>query len=281
VSDLPRGLTDGALAAGKRWALHEGDAPKVLENFPAGSVNCVVTSPPYYWQRDYGHPEQLGHEPTVDGYVGNLLEVFAEVWRVLRADGTVWLVIGDTFYSAKGRPHGSDRKHRGRRMAPMRAVDRPGLGVPRKSLLGIPWRVALALQEAGWTIRADIAWVRPSPLPEPSARDRPHRSAEHVFLLAKQPRYYFNRAALGGAEDVWIIAPDGRNGHCAPFPPELARRCVASGCPEGGVVLDPFLGSGTTAAAALELGRYAVGIELVPAFCELAAQRIASAEASA
>ena len=249
-----------------------------LRALAAGSVNCAVTSPPYYWQRDYGVEGQIGHEPTIAGYVEALVKAFDEVKRVLADDGVFFLNIGDAFYNAKGKPHGEDKKHSGRQLArqQLRAVDGPGLGLPRKSLIGLPWRVALAMQDKGWTLRSDIIWYRPGCLSEPTAHDRPHRVYEHLFVFAKQPRYYFNRAAMGGEEDIWTIKarPDNPNSHSAPFPGELAERCIMCGCPEGGTVLDPFLGSGTAAISALKLGRHAVGVELKAGDCELSERRI-------
>ena len=240
-------------------------------------MHCVVTSPPYFWQRDYGTAGQFGLEPTIDGFVDNLRETFDGLRRVLTREGTVWLNLGDTYYSAKGRPHGRDAKHRSRRLPDLRAVDGPGLGLPRKSLIGIPWRVALALQQDGWTLRSAVAWVRSSAIPEPTARDRPWRTYEHVFLFVKSTRYYFDRTALGSDEDVWVIEPDrnagSRGSHFAPYPRALVGRCVAAGCPEAGVVLDPFLGGGTTLSVSLAMGRSAVGIELNPAFCDLAVEQ--------
>lgn len=238
-----------------------------LAILPAASVDCVVTSPPYFWQRDYGFPEQIGHEPTIAGYVSALRDVFADVRRVLRTDGVLFLNLGDTYYSAKGRPHGKDNKHRGRLLSRrvLRAVDGPGLGLPRKSLIGIPWRVALAMQDDGWTLRSDIVWKRIGAMPEPSAHDCPMNTTEHVFLFAKSPRYHFDRAALGAEEDVWSIAarPDNPNAHLAPFPAALAERCVLAGSRAGGIVLDPFAGSGTTLRAAHRLGREAIGIDFL------------------
>jgi DNA modification methylase len=223
-------------------------------------------------------------EPTIDGYVENLRATFAEVKRVLTDDGTFWLNLGDTYYSAKGRPHGVDGKHRKRRMAGLRAVDGPGLGLPRKSLIGIPWRVASALQENGWVLRAPIVWERKTAIPEPTARDRPWRQYEFVFLFSKSPRYYFNRLGLGGEEDIWHIEPDRRTPsrglHYAPYPRALVERCIRAGCPEGGVVLDPFVGGGTTMYVARDLGRSSVGIDLSPVFCGFVAAELARAEAA-
>jgi DNA modification methylase len=243
-----------------------------LSSTAAGSVNCVVTSPPYFWQRDYQVKGQIGLESTIDGFVENLRETFDAMRNLLADDGTVFLNLGDTYYSAKGRPHGEDLKHRSRRMQVLRAVDGPGLGLPRKSLIGIPWRVALALQQDGWTLRSDIIWLRKSSIPEPTAKDRPWRKFEHIFLFSKGPKYFFDREGLDGEEDVWEIEPErnslARGTHYAPYPRQLVRKCIDTGCPEGGVVLDPFVGGGTTISVALEMGRNAIGIDLSKKFCD-------------
>lgn len=257
---------------GQQWSLYQGDCRDVLPMLTPSSIDSVVTSPPYYWQRDYDVSGQFGMEPTIDGFVHNLVETFAVLKPALKATGTVFLNLGDTYYNAKGRPHGVDDKHRRRRMTVLRAVDGPGLGLPRKSLIGIPWRVALALQADGWTLRSDIIWERKNPMPEPTAHDRPWRKFEHIFMFTKGVRYYFDRDQLKGDEDVWTIEPDrnsiARGTHYAPYPRELVRRCIAVGCPEGGTVLDPFVGGGTTMSVALAEGRSAVGIELSKDFCE-------------
>jgi len=261
-----------------RWSILNADVNAALTSVPAESVNCVVTSPPYYWQRDYEVEGQLGHEATIDGYVQALTGVFSNLKRTLTPDGTLFLNLGDTYYSAKGKPHGTDEKHNGRNMMRrhLRAVDGPGLGLPRKSLIGIPWRVALAMQEDGWTLRSSVIWQRPGTLPEPTAHDRPWRTYENIFIFSKGPRYYFNRSALNGEEDIWKIVarPENPGAHFAPYPRELVDRCLACGCPEGGVVLDPFVGSGTTMVSALASGRQAVGIELKPEYADSAMNRI-------
>lgn len=268
---------------GDGWELIEGDAAAVLPTLERASIDCVVTSPPYFWQRDYGVDGQFGMESSIDGFVKNLVLTFQGMRAALKPTATVFLNLGDTYYSAKGRPHGVDRKHRSRRMDVLRAVDGPGLGLPRKSLIGIPWRVAIALQEDGWTLRSDIVWRRRTATPEPTAKDRPWRTHEHVFMFTRGPRYYFDRSRLGGEEDIWEIEPErnamARGAHYAPFPRELARRCIAIGCPPGGVVLDPFAGGGTTLAVALAEGRSAVGIDLNGAYVREAAERLSARHA--
>lgn len=231
-----------------------------------------MTSPPYFWQRDYDVDGQIGMEASIQGFVDNIVESMASLRTALAPTGTVFLNLGDTYYNAKGRPHGEDPKHRSRRMSVLRAVDGPGLGLPRKSLIGIPWRVALAMQTQGWTLRSDIIWMRNTSIPEPTAKDRPWRKFEHVFMFTKSTKYHFDREALAGEEDVWLIEP-GRNSlargtHYAPYPRALVERCIAVGCPEDGTVYDPFAGGGTTMSVALEMGREAVGVELNPTFCD-------------
>lgn len=283
--ELDRFLRGGAVAGqavghvnGKSWwALIRGDSREVLNHLPEESVNCVVTSPPYYWQRDYDVKKQIGLEPTIEGYVDNIRTVFRGLRHVLRPDGTVFLNLGDTYYNAKGRPHGNDDKHRARRLG-LRAVDASGLGLPRKSLIGIPWRVALALVEDGWTLRSPIVWVRQSSIPEPTSKDRPWRKYELVFLFSRSPRYFFNRKGLNGEEDVWFIEPErnsaSRGTHYAPYPRALVERCLSAGCPKGGVVLDPFVGGGTTMDIALKMGYSVVGVELNRSFCRLVEDRL-------
>jgi excisionase family DNA binding protein len=266
------------VARGAKWKVLQGDVLAALAQLDPESVDCVVTSPPYYWQRDYEVPGQIGHEPTIDDYVSTLKTVFDGVFRVLAEDGTLFLNLGDTYYSAKGRPHGRDDKHNGRQMMRrhLRAVDGPGLGLPRKSLIGIPWRVALALQASDWTLRSAVIWQRPGSLPEPTAHDRPWRTYEHVFVFSKGARYYFNRDGLRGEEDVWKIVarPENPGVHFAPYPRELVDRCLDVGCPPGGTVLDPFVGSGTTMLSALSRKCQAIGIDLKPEYCDFVAERI-------
>ncbi|PEG33006.1 site-specific DNA-methyltransferase [Mycolicibacterium agri] len=258
--------------SGRSWDLIQGDCREQAALLEPESIDCVVTSPPYFWQRDYDVEGQIGMEATIQGFVDNIAASMGALREALKPTGTVFLNLGDTYYNAKGRPHGEDAKHRRRRMSVLRAVDGPGLGLPRKSLIGIPWRVALAMQAAGWTLRSDIIWMRESSIPEPTAKDRPWRKYEHIFMFTKSVRYYFDREALQGEEDVWFIEPErnslARGTHYAPYPRDLVRRCIAVGCPEDGTVLDPFTGGGTTMSVALEMKRHAVGIELNQDFCD-------------
>lgn len=255
-----------------------GDCIEQMRAMPDASINCCVTSPPYYWQRDYGHELQIGHEDTPADYVARLVEVFREVRRVLSDDATVWLNLGDSYYNGNGQPKGSDPRSPSRDWIRRKArpLDVAGLGYPKKSLLGMPWRVALALQDDGWTLRQEIIWCRETAFPEPSVKDRPHRQHETVFLLSKSRWYHFDRTALP-EESVWHIGHErAAIGHSAPFPAALVERCILAGCPAGGTVLDPFGGSGTTAGVALKHGRNAVLCELNPDYAALVPDRVRS-----
>lgn len=268
----PTGLYEwrGHTRNGLTWEVRKGDAQTVLKDFKAGSFDCVVTSPPYYWQRDYHVDGQIGQERTIQEFVSKIAGTMDEVRRVLASDGLLFLNLGDTYYSAKGQPKGNDKKSAARRFG-LRAVDASGLGVPRKTVIGIPWRVALEMISRGWVLRSPVVWTREGTIPEPTAKDRPWRTYEMVFMFSKSPRYYFNRSALGGAEDVWRISERRRaNGglHSAAYPDQLVERCLKIGCRESGRVLDPFAGSGTTLRVALKMNRDATGIDLSERFCD-------------
>jgi len=215
-------------------------------------------------------PGQIGQEKTIDGFVKNIAESMDQVRRVLTNDGLLFLNLGDTYYSAKGQPKGVDKKSSARRFG-LRAVDASGLGVPRKTVIGIPWRVALEMVSRGWILRSPIVWTRKGAIPEPTAKDRPWRTYEMIFMFSKSPRYYFSRAALSRDEDIWTISSRRRsNGgvHAAAYPEELVEKCIKVGCREKGRVLDPFAGTGTTLRVALRLGRGAAGIDMSEEFCD-------------
>ncbi len=218
---------------------------------------------------------QIGLEKTIDEYVKAVCDVMDGVNRVLSPRGVLFLNLGDTYYSGKGKPQGTDRKHNGRRMSALRAVDASGLGKPKKTLLGMPWRVALGMIDRGWILRAPIIWRRENAIPEPNAVDRPWRTYENVFLFSKRRSYHFNRTALEEAmiEDVWTLEARSRAGgaHPAVFPRELVRRCLQIGNPQLGPVIDPFAGSATVVRVALEMGANADGIDLSPAYCRASA----------
>ena len=312
--------------------LHLGDARDVLTAMPAESADCIVTSPPYWAKRDYGVSGQYGHEPDPAAYVATLQAVFREARRVLADDGTCWLNLGDSYSAGGAAPTGLHR-YFGRGLAGRHA---PGMSA--KCLLGLPWRVALALQDDGWIVRNAIVWHKPNAMPE-SVRDRLNCRYELIFLMAKSRHYWFdlnpirvphatarpgcgstsqrgtrrprgaaagthprdtrppkygpharqviagqrygtgrsNRAHPNGRNpgDVWSIPTRPYRGpHYAAFPPDIPSRCIQAGCKPGGMVLDPFCGTGTTGIAALALGRRFTGIELSPAFAALAAERL-------
>ncbi|HKS30642.1 MAG TPA: site-specific DNA-methyltransferase [Pyrinomonadaceae bacterium] len=251
------------------WMIHRGDVLRVLATLNPNSFDCVVTSPPYYWQRDYQVEGQIGKESTIAAYVKSVSDAMDGVRRVLRRDGLLFLNLGDTYYSAKGQPKGIDRKNGARRFG-LRAVDASGLGVPRKTAIGIPWRVAIEMIARGWTLRSPIVWRREANPPEPTAKDRPWRTYEMVFMFSKTPRYFFLRDKLNNEEDIWTISERPKNTkgiHAAAFPDQLVQKCLDVGCREGGSVLDPFAGSGTTLRVALKSGRPATGIDLSESYC--------------
>jgi len=269
---IPTGLNEwrGISKTGIPWEVHRGDASAVLKALEANRVDCVVTSPPYYSQRDYHVEGQIGLEPTIDGYVNAVASTMIELRRVLKPTGLAFLTLGDTYYSAKGEPKGTDRKNQARRFG-LRAVDKSGLGVARKTAIGIPWRIAIRMISDGWTLRSAIVWQRDKAVPEPTAQDRPWRTYEFIFMFSKSPKYYFNRKALGTEQDIWLIpAPSKVNAvHFATFPERLVERCLGIGCPIGGVVLDPFAGTGTVLRVALRHKSPAIGIDLNQQYCEL------------
>ncbi len=238
-------------------ALLEGNSRNVIRTLPSDCFNVAVTSPPYYWARDYGYEKQLGHEDTVDAFVNSLADVFDEVKRVLHPEGVFFLNIGDTYYSGNGQPHGHDPRCSSRSFMrkKLRPVDCSGWDIPKKSMIGVPWKVAFEMQRRGWTLRSDIIWNRGNAFSEPTARDRPHRQYEHIFMFTKSRFYSFDRQVLP-EEDVWNIPIERsvRIEHNAPFPSELVKRCIECASPAGGKVLDPFVGSGTVLDVARTLG---------------------------
>jgi DNA modification methylase len=347
--------------------IHNGDCLELLRQMPDESVNCCVTSPPYWGLRDYGNGEKgIGLEQTLPLYIQHLTEVFNEVRRILRADGTLWLNLGDAYCGSWGnaghRPEldGTDSYQRektteyfnrggwdeNRKTPPHVKID----GLKAKDLIGMPWRIAFALQASGYYLRSDIIWSKPNPMPE-SVMDRPTKAHEYMFLMAKSERYYYDADAireaskiescerlmrgvssdnkmvngapgqsphsihqprlnrsgnkkrkmgvergspndhLGGSipwegltknkRDVWQIPTKNYEGaHFATYPEELIEPCIKAGCPPEGVVLDPFMGSGTTGAVALRLNRNFIGLELNPEYVKLANKRIFSSSST-
>ena len=309
-----------------------GDTIEQMATLDDESVQCCVTSPPYWGLRDYGVDGQIGLEPTPQEYITNMVKVFAEVRRVLRDDGTLWLNIADSYasdYKGSGGPSAKQDTNAGSRYSPHKLRH----GVKPKDLCLIPERIALALQDDGWWVRSRIAWCKKSSMPE-SVTDRPTSAWEHIWLLTKSARYYYDAEAVkqkaatpphapgnkkvdasrndkdemgrtwgapkqdghgprhegfNGRSEVapapamsnlrnfWLLGPEPFTAaHFAVFPTEIPRRCIKAGSKPRDLILDPFLGSGTTAAVAQELDRRWVGCELNPEYAALAEQRIAS-----
>lgn len=264
-----------------RTQIINGDARKVLADFPADHFQTVVTSPPYWGLRDYGVEGQIGAETDVRDYIKDLVALFREVRRTLRPDGTLWVNIGDSYTSGGRTWRDADAKNKGRAMS-YRAPTPEGL--KPKDLIGVPWRLAFALQEDGWYLRTDIVWNKPNCQPE-SVKDRPTRSHEYVFLFSKSERYLFDHEAIRepamgpqkakNRRTVWNINTEPYPGsHFAVYPRELVRLCVKAGSRPEDRVLDPFFGSGTTGVVCNELGRDCVGIELSTEFVNLAQKRL-------
>ncbi|WP_291408814.1 site-specific DNA-methyltransferase [Actinophytocola sp.] len=254
-----------------------GDAREVLSGLPAASVDCVVTSPPYWGLRDYQVDGQYGTEQTVEAYVESLAGVFEEVARALTPTGTVWLNLADTFGGSWGNyiAPGSTASTAGRRAGWRQGAHRPPqTRSRRKDLQGVPWRVAFALVERGWRLREAIVWVKPNARPE-SVRDRLSQRHEMLFLLTRSDESWFTCGQGASDGGVWRIAsPRSSSGHAAVGPVELARRCVALGARPGGTVLDPFSGAGTTGVAARMLGHPFIGVDIDPNCHRIAARRI-------
>jgi site-specific DNA-methyltransferase (adenine-specific)/site-specific DNA-methyltransferase (cytosine-N4-specific) len=259
-----------------------GDARRVLADFPDGHFQTIVTSPPYWGLRDYGIAGQIGAETRVQDYIADLVALFREARRALADDGTLWLNIGDSYTSGGRTWRDSDEKNKGRAMS-YRAPTPEGL--KPKDLIGVPWRLAFALQEDGWYLRTDIIWNKPNCQPE-SVKDRPTRSHEYVFLFSKSERYFYDwEAVLEPAQNghkrgknrrtVWNINTEPYPGsHFAVYPRALVRLCILAGSRPDSRVLDPFFGSGTTGVVCNELGRDCVGIELKEEYAEQARVRL-------
>lgn len=259
-----------------------GDALTALRRLPSQSVQCIVTSPPYWGLRDYNVEDQIGLEPTLSQFVHRLREVYAEARRVLKDDGVFWLNIGDGYTSGNRAWRAPDKKNQARAMK-MRPPTPEGL--KPKDLVGIPWRLAFALQEDGWYLRADVIWNKPNAMPE-SVKDRPTRAHEYLFMLTKSEKYYYDRIAImdpngRNRRSVWDINTQGVAGaHFATFPANLVAPCIKASTRPSDVVLDPFFGSGTVGLVADQLGRRYIGIELHPEYVALAARRLRAREHS-
>lgn len=258
-----------------------GDVREKLLELPDDTVHCCVTSPPYWGMRDYGYEGQIGAEETIDQYIENLVSCFREVRRVLRPDGTFWLNIANTYTSGGRTWRDKDGKNQGRAMS--YRPDTPA-GLKPKDLIGVAWMVALALQRDGWYLRSDIIWHKPNGQPE-SVKDRVTVSHEYLFMFSKSENYYFDQdsikeptadgKSIKNKRTVWQINTEPcKEAHFAVFPRALIRPCILAGSPVGGIILDPFFGSGTAGIVAIETGRRCIGIEVKPDYINIAKQRI-------
>ncbi len=260
-----------------------GDSRRVLRQMEPGMVQCCVTSPPYWGLRDYDQdPDQIGAESSPEEYVSNLVTVFRSVRRLLREDGTLWLNIGDAYARNGGTGRSGPNAVVGntKKLIQQRNCKVPDCwGLKDRDLMGLPWRVAFALQEDGWLLRSKITWIKKAPMPE-SVTNRPSNATEELFLFARSPKYYYDNQAVretSGANlrNYWILGPDPSGvPHPAAFPRELARRCILFGSRPGDLVLDPFSGSGTTGVVAAESNRRAVLVELNPAYSDQSHRRL-------
>ena len=262
-----------------------GDSLEIIKTFPDKSIDCVVTSPPYYGLRDYGVDGQIGLEETPEEYIDKLVSLFREIRRCLRDEGTCWVNLGDSYSGNCSRAS----KGRAGMGAEREGVFTKGGGLPPKNLIGIPWRFAFAMQADGWILRQDIIWHKPNPMPE-SVTDRCTKAHEYIFLFSKQEKYYFDAQSIQeesvaglkdvvyttrNKRDVWSVCVKPiKEAHSATYPPELITPCILAGCPEQGIVLDPFMGSGTTGIVARTFNRNYVGCELNPEYYKISERRI-------
>lgn len=325
--------------------IYQGHCLEVLRTFPDECINTVITSPPYWGLRDYGVDGQIGLEPTPEEFVRQMVEVFREVRRVLKDEGTLWLNLGDSYWANRSnnglewdKNYGKSKNHM------LRAGNRTHEFLKPKDLIGIPWRVAFALQEDGWYLRSDIIWNKPSCMPE-AVKDRPTKSHEYIFLLSKSKNYFYdyesikeqavgfnnepvagslgafgptqsrrrkgnsktfrgggvytkgqsfnnsadvkresqgntpNATGLRNKRSVWTVSiKPFKEAHFATYPPDLIEPCVLAGSPKGGVVLDPFFGSGTIGEVAIKHNRNFVGIELNPEYIKIAENRLSAVQ---
>lgn len=279
-------LRTKAYFADSRSLVFQGDATEVLDQIADAGVrvDTIVTSPPFYGQRDYGVDGQIGLEEHPQEFIDRLLAVFTRCADVLNETGSMWVNLGDTYWAGKGQ-HRSNESKQGARRFGLRPQDSKGDGkwARPKQLLLIPHRFAIAMQDAGWIVRNDNVWVKPNPIPD-QVRDRCSISHEYVFHFVRERWYYFNRGAVGRPTqagsvlpplDTWLVPPsrNGR-GHKAAFSEELVRLPILATTPPDGIVLDPFVGSGTSMVVAKRHGFRSVGIDIKAEFCELSAQAL-------
>lgn len=261
-----------------------GDVRKTISTLPKESVRTCITSPPYWGLRDYGEEKQIGQEDTPEEYVQSLVEVFRGVRNSLTKDGTLWLNLGDSYVGTGHKGNSTDPKNPKGRNGQKIALNHKVAGLKPKDMIGIPWRVAFALQADGWYLRSDIIWNKTNSMPSP-VKDRPVSSYEHIFLLSKSRKYFYDHEAVKEEtvdkkgkrtrRDVWNVnIKPYKEAHFAVYPKELILPCVLAGSEVGDTVLDPFSGSGTTGVAALENERNYMGLEANLEYAELSRKRI-------
>ncbi|MDD4032132.1 MAG: site-specific DNA-methyltransferase [Bacteroidales bacterium] len=262
---------------GKDVKLILGDSLNILPNFSSNSINCIITSPPYWGLRDYEVENQIGLECSISDYYKNLINVFSELHRILKDDGTLWLNIGDGYTSGNRKYRAKDKKNVARSIS--FRPDNPE-GLKNKDLLGIPWHFAFILQELGWYLRCDIIWHKPNAMPE-SVKDRPYRNHEYLFLFSKSKKYFFQDSGLktDGTErklrSVWTINQTKFNGeHYATFPVELINPCILSTTKEHNTVLDPFCGTSSVGLSCLNNNRKFIGIDINRKYIEISSERL-------
>lgn len=287
----------------------QGDCLEILKTIPDESIDCVITSPPYWGLRNYGVKGQFGLEKTPEEYVAKLVEVFREVKRVLKKEGVMFLNLGDTY---TGNKTGNTETIKNPNCSILDKEIKRKNYYQAKQEIGIPFLVRQALMEDSWICRQTIIWAKPNPMPE-SVTDRCTKSHEYIFLLSKSQKYYFNSGAIkekcvqgdnrvrdrdisklnntpgktksGGLKinnyefrnkrSVWTVATKPfKDAHFATFPEELIKPMVLAGCPEGGIILDPFFGAGTTGVVCKKENKNYIGIELNPDYCKIAEERI-------
>jgi DNA modification methylase len=260
-----------------------GDCVETLKQFDE-KARCCITSPPYYGLRDYGGEDcQIGLEESPEEYIQKLVKVFQEVRNNLTEDGTLWVNIGDSYYNyrpGKGQSLVKQTMSKSNQDLPSKCARRGNKleGLKEKDLIGIPWLLAFALRADGWYLRQDIIWNKPNPMPE-SVRDRCTKSHEYLFLLSKNQNYYFDvdviKEPTRRKRSVWNVQTKPyKDAHFAVYPPELIEPCILSSSQQNDIILDPFMGSGTTAMVAKSLGRYYIGCELHEDYGKLIENRI-------
>lgn len=308
------GAVNGPVVEPGRGMIYQGDVLEKLKEIESETVQTVCTSPPYWGLRDYGTDGQIGLEKTPEEYIERMVSVFREVKRVLKKDGTIWVNMGDSYIGGNNTDIGGNENFGSKAGVTKASKGSKALytGLPAKNLIGVPWRLAFALQADGWYLRSDIIWSKPNPMPE-SVMDRPTKAHEYIFLLSKSERYYYDadairekgsipegtKAAKGSTErsempgvnsrpreykiydgmrnkrSVWEITTQPYpEAHFATFPEKIPELCIEAGSKLKDIVLDPFMGSGTTCAVAKKLGRNYIGIELNPEYVKLAERRI-------